>query len=98
MVSLIQPGTFLLEKNGNLGAVEIMTFLSLILLGISLSLGYTFFRRSEGDRFSLKVLVRAGLTDGDHLLDLLSKTGDCSLVSDIYSTDLLYWTAIVQAS
>jgi len=57
MVSLIQPGTFLLETNKNLGAVEIMTFLSLILLGISLSLGYTFFRRSEGDRFSLKILV-----------------------------------------
>ncbi|KAF8903664.1 hypothetical protein CPB84DRAFT_1773848 [Gymnopilus junonius] len=58
MVSRIQPGTFLLEANSNLGAVEIMTFLSLILLGISLSLGYTFFRRSEGEPFSMKLLVR----------------------------------------
>ncbi|KDR68059.1 hypothetical protein GALMADRAFT_146554 [Galerina marginata CBS 339.88] len=59
MVSLIQSGEFVLATDKNLGAVEITTFISLILLGISLSQSYTFFRRCEEskDRFSLKFLV-----------------------------------------
>ncbi|KAF8972054.1 hypothetical protein BDZ97DRAFT_1782964 [Flammula alnicola] len=49
---------FVLESNENLGAVEITTFLSLILYGVSLSQGYTYFRRSASeDRLTLKLLV-----------------------------------------
>ncbi|KDR68172.1 hypothetical protein GALMADRAFT_146653 [Galerina marginata CBS 339.88] len=47
----------MVETDGNLGAVEIATFLSLVLLGVSLSQGYTYFRRSEQDKFSLKLMV-----------------------------------------
>jgi len=57
MVSPIDPNRFLVESNANLGAVEIATFLSLILFGVSLSQGYTYFRRSEDDRLALKLMV-----------------------------------------
>ena len=48
---------FDVETNANLGAVEIGTFLSLVLLGVSLSQGYTFFRRSSQDGRPLKIMV-----------------------------------------
>jgi hypothetical protein len=57
MIHLIQPSTFHLESNEDLGAVEIATFLGLILFGVSLSQGYTFFRRSGEERLSLKLMV-----------------------------------------
>ncbi|KDR71100.1 hypothetical protein GALMADRAFT_804846 [Galerina marginata CBS 339.88] len=57
LISPIQPSQFLVESNGNLGAVEVATFLSLILYGVSLSQGYTYFRRSGDDRLSLKLMV-----------------------------------------
>ncbi|PPQ90585.1 hypothetical protein CVT25_006105 [Psilocybe cyanescens] len=49
--------TFKVETDGNLGAVEIATFLSLVLLGVSLSQGYTYFRRSASDKWTLKLMV-----------------------------------------
>ncbi|KDR71101.1 hypothetical protein GALMADRAFT_805231 [Galerina marginata CBS 339.88] len=57
LISPIQPSQFLVESNGILGAVEVATFLSLILYGVSLSQVYTYFRRSGGDRASLKMMV-----------------------------------------
>ncbi|PPQ76665.1 hypothetical protein CVT26_013958 [Gymnopilus dilepis] len=56
MVQSINPEEFLLESAGNLGAVEVATFLSLALYGVSLSQGYTYFKRSKNDRFSLKLM------------------------------------------
>ncbi|PPQ75272.1 hypothetical protein CVT26_014786 [Gymnopilus dilepis] len=53
---------FDVETNANLGAVEIGTFLSLVLLGVSLSQGYTFFRRSSHDGRPLKIMVMILLT------------------------------------
>ena len=58
MVQSINPEEFLLESAGNLGAVEVATFLRLALYGVSLSQGYTYFKRSKNDRFSLKLMVR----------------------------------------
>lgn len=59
MVSSINPNAFLVESDGNLGAVEVTTFLSLILYGISLTQGYTYFQQQtqRKDRLSLKLLV-----------------------------------------
>ncbi|KAF9553532.1 hypothetical protein CPC08DRAFT_226309 [Agrocybe pediades] len=56
------PDAFKVETDGNLGAVEIATFLSLVLLGISLSQGYTYFRRSSRDSRGLKAMVTILLT------------------------------------
>lgn len=61
--SLVDTGPLRVQADGNLGAVEVATFLSLVLLGISLSQGYTFFRRSEHDRWSLKLMVCMYLLD-----------------------------------
>jgi len=59
MVAFAQsPDAFKVETDGNLGAVEIATFLSLVLLGISLSQGYTYFQRSEQDGRKVKLAVR----------------------------------------
>jgi len=49
--------TFKVETAGNLGAVEIATFFSIFLLGVSVSQGYAYFRRSGGDRWTLKLMV-----------------------------------------
>jgi len=57
MIHPIQPSAFHLESNGDLGAVEIATFLGLILYGVSLSQGYTFFKRSAEEKLSLKLMV-----------------------------------------
>ncbi|PPQ90586.1 hypothetical protein CVT25_006106 [Psilocybe cyanescens] len=57
MVGLIQSGHFFFASNQDLGAIEISTFLSLVLLGVSLSQGYTYFNRNGGDRLGLKLLV-----------------------------------------
>jgi len=57
MVGLIKSSEFVFESNKELGALEIPTFVSLVLLGVSLSQGYTYFQRSEGDRLALKLLV-----------------------------------------
>jgi len=58
MVAPINPDKFVVQSNGNLGAVEVATFLSLVLYGISLSQGYTYFLQSaKGDRFTLKALL-----------------------------------------
>ncbi|KAF8958191.1 hypothetical protein BDZ97DRAFT_1009766 [Flammula alnicola] len=57
MLSTINPSKFVVESDGVLGAVEVSTFLSLILYGVSLSQGYTYFRRSQEDRLALKALV-----------------------------------------
>ncbi|KAF4615953.1 hypothetical protein D9613_011258 [Agrocybe pediades] len=57
MPSRINPADFFVQADANLGAVEVATFLSLILYGVSLSQGYTYFRRFEGDRFRLKFMV-----------------------------------------
>lgn len=58
MMLLVLDDALKVETAGNLGAVEIATFLSLVLLGVSLSQGYTFFRRSGSDRWTLKLMVR----------------------------------------
>ena len=58
MVSPFKSEIFVLQSNGNLGAVEVATFLSLVLYGISLSQGYTYFLQSaKGDGFTPKALV-----------------------------------------
>ncbi|KAF8972016.1 hypothetical protein BDZ97DRAFT_1007944 [Flammula alnicola] len=57
MVAVSESSPFFVQSNGNLGAVEIATFLGLVLFGVSLSQGYTYFQRSGGDRLSLKVFV-----------------------------------------
>ncbi|KAH9483306.1 hypothetical protein JR316_0005412 [Psilocybe cubensis] len=56
MVRDIQPSTFRLESNVNLGAIQITTFLSLILFGIFLSQAYAYFS-TNGDNWKLKTLV-----------------------------------------
>ena len=48
---------FFVQSDANLGAVEIATFLGLVLYGISLAQGYTYFQRCEGDSRALKVMV-----------------------------------------
>ncbi|KAF8172140.1 hypothetical protein BJ912DRAFT_105505 [Pholiota molesta] len=55
--SHIKNHTFVLQSAPNLGALEVTTFLSFILYGISLSQGYTYFHHSGRDRLSLKGLV-----------------------------------------
>ncbi|PPQ78489.1 hypothetical protein CVT25_011830 [Psilocybe cyanescens] len=57
MISTISPGDFQVVSDENLGAMQIATFLSLILFGVSLSQGYTYFRRSRSDRTSLKLML-----------------------------------------
>ncbi|KAF9560028.1 hypothetical protein CPC08DRAFT_818458 [Agrocybe pediades] len=57
MPSRIDPKDFFVQADVNLGAVEVATFLSLVLYGVSLSQGYTYFRRFEEDRFALKFMV-----------------------------------------
>ncbi|KAF8169232.1 hypothetical protein BJ912DRAFT_184445 [Pholiota molesta] len=52
--SHIKNHTFILQSPPNLGALEVTTFLSFILYGISLSQGYAYFQRSGRDRLSLK--------------------------------------------
>jgi len=58
MVERIQQGRFTLDSAENLGAIEIATFLGLILLGFALSQAYTFFCKSQHDKWWLKTLVR----------------------------------------
>jgi len=53
----LPPSSFVLESNENLGSVQITTFLSLILFGVVLAQGYTYFWRSGEDRLVLKLLV-----------------------------------------
>jgi len=55
------PTAFFVESDANLGAVEIATFLGLVLFGISLAQGYAYFRRCEGDSRTLKNLVRVSV-------------------------------------
>ncbi|KDR71956.1 hypothetical protein GALMADRAFT_229182 [Galerina marginata CBS 339.88] len=50
---------FVLETNGNLGALEVTTFISLILFSVSMSQGYRYFSRSSDDRAGLKFLVHS---------------------------------------
>ena len=58
MVTTSESNNFVLQSNGNLGAVEVATFFSLVLYGISLSQGYTYFlENAKHDRLSLKALV-----------------------------------------
>ena len=49
---------FIVQTNAVLGAVEVATFIALILFGISLSQGYAYFRTwSESDGMGTKFLV-----------------------------------------
>ncbi|KAF8172138.1 hypothetical protein BJ912DRAFT_994335 [Pholiota molesta] len=57
MVAISEDMPFFVQSNANLGAVEIATFLGLVLFGVSLSQGYTYFLRSAGDPFRLKLFV-----------------------------------------
>ena len=58
MVTTLESNNFVLQSNGNLDAVEVATFFSLVLYGISLSQGYTYFlENAKRDRFALKALV-----------------------------------------
>ncbi|KAF8148844.1 hypothetical protein B0H34DRAFT_200483 [Crassisporium funariophilum] len=57
MVSTVQVASFHLESIPNLGALEIASFFSVLLFGVLLSQGYTYFRRSRNDRIGLKLLV-----------------------------------------
>ena len=57
MVTVNETAGFFVESNANLGAVEIATFLGLVLFGISLAQGYTYFHRSTGDSVRLKAFV-----------------------------------------
>lgn len=58
MVAPFKSEIFVLQSDGNLGAVEVATFFSLVLYGISLSQGYTYFLQSaKGDKPFLKALV-----------------------------------------
>lgn len=52
------PEVDIVQSDGVLGAVEISTFLGLVLYGVSLSQGYAYFRRNGEDRRALKALVR----------------------------------------
>jgi hypothetical protein len=64
MIGPIQPSKFIVESNGNLGSVEIAIFIGLVLFGIALSQGYTYFRLS-GDcdgRFRMQLMVIVLLT------------------------------------
>jgi len=57
MVAVSQSTGFFVQSNANLGAVEIATFLGLVLFGVSLAQGYTYYQRSAGDSFRLKLFV-----------------------------------------
>ncbi len=61
MVTVNETTGFFVESNANLGAVEIATFLGLVLFGISLAQGYTYFNRSTGDSIRLKAFVSGNL-------------------------------------
>lgn len=47
-----------METPENLGALEIATCLSLMLQGVSLAQGYTYYTHCSRDRLRLKILVR----------------------------------------
>ncbi|KAF9480746.1 hypothetical protein BDN70DRAFT_877183 [Pholiota conissans] len=57
MVAISEDVAFFVQSDANLGAVEIATFLGLVLFGVSLSQGYTYFYRSAGDPLRLKIFV-----------------------------------------
>ncbi len=58
MVIPLEADNFVLQSNGNLGTVEVATFFSLVLYGIFLSQGYTYFlENAKDDRLALKALV-----------------------------------------
>ena len=47
-----------MERPENLGALEIATCLGLVLQGVTLAQGYTYYRHCSRDRLRLKILVR----------------------------------------
>jgi hypothetical protein len=53
----IESSTFLLQSNGNLGAMEICTFIGMGLFGVAMAQVYNYFNKSGGDRRFLKLLV-----------------------------------------
>ncbi|KJA14448.1 hypothetical protein HYPSUDRAFT_444275 [Hypholoma sublateritium FD-334 SS-4] len=57
VLTTINPSSFVIRSNGVLGALEVSTFIGLVLYGVSLSQGYSYFSRRQDDRFSLKLLV-----------------------------------------
>ncbi|PPQ69338.1 hypothetical protein CVT26_002570 [Gymnopilus dilepis] len=99
MVERIQTGLFTLDSAENLGAIEIATFLGLILLGFALSQAYTFFRQSENDKwwlkclwaavriFRLKSARRGQLKAGFRLLEITHTLAACM---DIYLETVLH--------
>jgi hypothetical protein len=48
---------FVLVSNEDLGAVEVATFIALVLFGISLSQGYSYYHRWSEDSKRMKFLV-----------------------------------------
>lgn len=48
---------FILVSNEDLGAVEVATFVALVLFGISLSQGYNYYHKWSEDSTRMKVLV-----------------------------------------
>ncbi|KAF9558184.1 hypothetical protein CPC08DRAFT_709814 [Agrocybe pediades] len=55
-VGPISPSAFVLQSNEDLGAVQVTTFISLVMFGVLLSQGYIYFSRNE-DRPSLQYMV-----------------------------------------
>ncbi|KAF9478462.1 hypothetical protein BDN70DRAFT_921917 [Pholiota conissans] len=59
VLTTIDPSKFVVQSDSVLGAVEVSTFIGLVLYGISVSQGYSYFRTRKDDRLSLKLLVVA---------------------------------------
>lgn len=57
----IESDTFLLQSNGNLGAMEISTFIGMGLFGVAMAQVYQYFNKTSGDRGILKIFVRLSL-------------------------------------
>lgn len=53
----IESSTFLLQSNGNLGAMEISTFIGMGLFGVAMAQVYHYFSKCTGDRSFLKLFV-----------------------------------------
>ncbi|KDR71132.1 hypothetical protein GALMADRAFT_229776 [Galerina marginata CBS 339.88] len=91
----LQPSQFLVESNGILGAVEVATFLSLVLYGVSLSQGYTYFRYSGGDRVSLKLMTFHSFTAAMAIYyDTITRWKTAEANSYPISTNVIFETLI----
>ncbi|KAJ3502983.1 hypothetical protein NLJ89_g8638 [Agrocybe chaxingu] len=85
MLVSIDFNNFHFQSNENLGAIEIGTFLGLILFGILLGQTYSYFGRFTKDRFALRLLVS--------ILVVLELVHTLLLAASIYYDTVTTWQA-----